>query len=66
MLQTVLFPRSKFSYPTAITWLKNHNLKNNKVDVTPKYLRFRQFPPKRYAQYYTITLKNGIEMVFLR
>ena len=63
MLQTVLFPKSKFSVQSAITWLINHKYTSQKIDSTGKFYRFRQRQPSQGA-YYTVKLPNGIELVY--
>jgi hypothetical protein len=64
MLQTILFPRKIFTLPEAILWLTTHNHRHSKVDITQNFLRFRQMQPSSHGNYYTVTLKNGIEMVY--
>jgi len=63
MLQTILFPRSKFTLPMAMKWLEEHRHKHHKVDITDHFLRFRQSPPG-FKKYYTKTLENGVELVY--
>jgi len=62
-VQTVLFPKSKFSVATAIEWLKKHNYKHKDVDMGDHYLRFRQHQPVPGTRYITKTLPNGVEIV---
>ena len=62
-LQTILFPRSKFTVPQAIRWLNEHRHSHRKIDITDQFLRFRQMPPG-FHKYYTKTLNNGIELVY--
>jgi hypothetical protein len=64
MLQTILFPRKFFTLPEAILWLTTHNYRHSKVDITTNFLRFRQHEPTSHGNYYTVTLKNGVEMVY--
>jgi len=63
MLQTILFPRSKFSVHDATMWLMEHKYHALKVDMTENFLRFRQHAPAG-GRYYTKTLNNGIELVY--
>jgi hypothetical protein len=62
-LQTVLFPKSKFTIAQAIQWLKAHEMKYHKVDTGDHYLRFRQMEPPTGGRYRTKTLPNGVELV---
>ena len=63
MLQTILFPKSKFKMSDALHWILAHGYTAYKVDVTNRFLRFRQREPPSHASYYTVTLPNGIELV---
>jgi hypothetical protein len=62
-LQSILFPKSKFSVTEAVEWLKGHQYKYHKVDTGDKYLRFRQREPIHGGRYRTKTLPNGVELV---
>ena len=62
-VQTVLFPKSKFSIASAVEWLKKHEFKHRDVDLGDKYLRFRQHTPVPGTRYITKTLPNGVELV---
>jgi len=44
-IQSVLIPRERYSLDEAIDYIKEH-FKFKKVDITPKYYRFRQYQPK--------------------
>jgi len=50
-VQSVLMKHQYWTLACAKKWLKAHNLKFLKVDVTPHYLHLRQFSPKRYKTY---------------
>ena len=63
-LQTILFPRSKFSIHDATMWLMEHKYHAVKVDMTEHFYRFRQHDPLGSGRYYTKTLNNGIELVY--
>lgn len=63
MLQTILIPKDKYSLAEAIFWLRSHNYPHPKVDITDKFYRFRQHTPEAHSKYYTMSLRNGIEMV---
>jgi len=64
MLQTVLFPKDKFTVEKAIRWLEAHGHRHNKVDTTEHFHRFRQTPPTGH-RFYTKKLINGIELVYM-
>lgn len=63
MLQTILFPKSRFTYHDAIIWLSRHKYHHKKVDETEHMFRFRQVDPPKGGYYRTITLPNGVELV---
>jgi len=44
--QSVIFAKKDFTITEAKDWLRKHDLKRSKVDVTPNTLRFRQHDPK--------------------
>lgn len=44
-VQTLLFPRAKFTPASATAWARSHGFKSGKVDVTDQYVRIRQLPP---------------------
>jgi len=63
MLQTILFPRAKFTSLEAIKWVKSHGYHFHKIDLTNNFIRIRQMQPPPHGNYYTVKLKNGIELV---
>src|SRR5574341_4162 len=44
-VQTLLFPRTKFTPASASAWARSHGFKSGKIDVTDQYVRIRQLPP---------------------
>lgn len=44
-VQTLMFPRTKFTPATARSWARRYGYKSGKVDITPSYYRIRQLPP---------------------
>lgn len=46
VVQSVVFPESKFDVKSARKWLREHKYKSPKVEKTENTLRFRQLPPK--------------------
>ena len=47
VVQSVVFPDSKYDVKSAKQWLKKHRYKSPKVDIQPNTLRFRQLSPKK-------------------
>lgn len=62
-VQSIVFPRSKYTMAKAIRWLDSHGYKYSKVDATKNTYRFRQRVPKKGAKYYTKKLPNGVSLV---
>lgn len=48
-IQTVIFDKASWDADRARKWLKDHNLRADKVDETEDSLRFRQQDPGRYV-----------------
>jgi hypothetical protein len=63
MIQSILFPKDEFTLLESYDWLRKNGYKNNKVDITENFFRFRQMNPMEGGRYITKTLKNGIELV---
>lgn len=66
-VQTVLFDRGVWSEEEARAWLHNHKFGQRKIDVTERYLRFRQHDPQEFGALRTIEFgefaKHGIKAV---
>lgn len=45
LVQSVIFKKSLFTPAQAISWLQEHEFKNNGIHTTENYHRFRQFDP---------------------
>jgi hypothetical protein len=63
VIQSVLFPKDKFTIQKARKWLRENDHKITKVDKTDNYLRFRQEDPDKFNKYRTKTLPNGVQFV---
>ena len=63
MVQSVIFPKEKFSLPKARKWLKDHHYREQKVDITEHFYRFRQMRPMKGGRYTTIALPNGVQII---
>ncbi len=62
-IQSILFRRSKFTIPEAITWLRLHGHTFAKVDTTTNFYRFRQYTPRPGEKYRTQKITDGVEFV---
>jgi hypothetical protein len=62
-IQSVLFPRNKYTIAQAKKWLFLHKFKHNKIDATDKFYRFRQRAPKLNHHYFIVKLSSGVEFV---
>ena len=65
LIQSIVFPKDKFSQSEAVKWLYKHNYNFGKVDITPHTYRFRQHEPQN-GTYYTETLPNDVKLVILK
>jgi hypothetical protein len=63
MLQSIIFPKSKFSLLESIDWLMTNGYKTLKVHETEDFYRFRQAAPLTGGRYRTKTLDNGVELI---
>lgn len=48
-IQTLIFPKSKFTKESAIAWARSHRMKASKVDETEHSFRIRQLSPRKYS-----------------
>jgi hypothetical protein len=65
-VQTLLFPRPRYSESRAKGWARAHNYLAHKTDITDHYIRLRQRPPSAFksGSFRTITLGNsGVKAV---
>ena len=46
-VQTLIFPKPKFTKDAAVSWAQEHDFKASKVDETGQSFRLRQSPPGR-------------------
>ena len=60
----MLFLRKNWTPKKAITWLKKHKYKHYKIDITDKYLRFRQFDPNKKKKHRIKKITNDIKYIF--
>jgi DNA adenine methylase len=67
-VQSVLFLKSKWTETTASDWLLENSYKIKKVDITEKYLRFRQINPEYlqrtgYTHFVNKKIGKGISLI---
>jgi hypothetical protein len=65
-IQTLLFPKEKFSAGSAIGWTRRHGFKAQKIDTKPNQFHIRQESPERYeaGSFRTIALgDSGVQAV---
>lgn len=65
LVQSIVFPKSKFSQREAIKWIYEHKYEVHKIDITPNFYRFRQHEPSPGAKYISKTLPNGVILVMI-
>lgn len=59
MLQSIVFRRAEMTLKEAYDFLRRHNYKHDKVDITPNTYRFRQHDPVPDARYATKDFPGG-------
>jgi len=65
ILHAILFPKNKFSFDEARSWIKNHNYKYIHNRQTKNIWRFRIKEQIYGYKFYTKVLNNGIEFVYM-
>lgn len=67
IVQSVLLRRDKFSKAEALKWIRDHDYKAGKIDMTNDYYRFRQVEPvdSVAVRYRTISLGDIGQLVVL-
>lgn len=65
LLHAVLFPKTLFRPKQAKQWLKYHNLVYIHNRDTKNIHRFRIREQVKGMQFYTVVLKNGVELVYM-
>lgn len=58
-IQSLVFPKDKFTEAQARAWLKRNNKKSGKIDVTENSFRFRQQDPEGFSRFRTTTLPES-------
>ena len=63
-VKSVLINKKKYSLIDAVKWVLDNNYKiDYEIDETDKYYRFRQYTPRKNANYITKKIKDGIKLV---
>lgn len=64
-IQSILFDKTKWTTAKAKEWAKKKDFKYGNVDVTDKYIRFRQKDPKKYDRMRISDEKSkGIKFIY--
>ncbi len=63
-IQSVLINKRYFTLNEAIQWALGHNFSIHKVDISPKYYRFRQHDPSIYRKLRTKRMNEYITFIF--
>lgn len=62
-VQSLIFPRDKWTKPEARAWLKSHGYKSRSVDETSQSYRFRQEDPDQFDVLRTKSFGDNIKAV---
>lgn len=64
-IQSVIIDKRIFTKRRADNYIKKNNYKNQKVDITKNFYRYRQLPPKDNYKYRMKDLNNGVKLVLI-
>ncbi len=64
IIQSILFKKSVYTMSDVLKWLRTHNTRTIKIDITSNYYRCRQIDPSElkdlgYTHYYTNKINDG-------
>lgn len=62
-IQSVLFPKNKFTKKLCRAWLSHHDLKLKKIHETENYYKFRQMSKKIFKSFSIKLLSNSIKLI---
>lgn len=62
-IQSIILRKSKFTQREAEEWIRKHNYKLTRPDVTRDFYRFRQHTPIPNVHYRTVELGTDGEMI---
>lgn len=63
IIQSLIFPRKRYSNEQAKKWAKDHGYTSKKMNVTDNFIRLRQKEPNIFKTFKTIVLGNGIKAI---
>jgi len=65
-IQTLIFPKSKFTRQQALSWAKKHGFKHYTSNIDPNTIRVRQFPPNLIKKTLgTFEVDKGIKALYV-
>ena len=62
-IQSLLFPKDKYSVESAKAWAKKYGFKNAKIAVNDNFIRMRQKEPGRFKSFRTFTLGEDVKAI---
>ncbi len=62
-VQSLMFAKHLWTVPKAVEWLDKHGFDYEKVDITDRYIRFRQFPPRGRMRTVAFSEEDGIKAI---
>lgn len=66
-LQTLIFPRDKYTRQQALDWSKEHGFKHYSSRVTKHSIRIRQFPPNQIERVLgTFNLGKDVKALYVK
>ncbi len=70
-IQSVIFDKKIYDKKRAERWLKRNGFRTSYYNKSPytqttNFLRYRQFTPSKYPNYYTINKTKGIKYIMGR
>lgn len=65
VIQSVLFNKKHYTIPSSRKWLREHDMKENKVHITDENYRWRQVEPNPRKKYRIGKINKGIKFVYM-
>jgi len=62
-VQSLLFDKTRWTAKEAKAWIEKHNYVHPKTHTTDKYIRFRQYAPRKNERYKTVMFGKGIKAI---
>jgi len=63
IIQSIILRKDRFTQREAERWIREHNYKLTKPDITRDFYRFRQHTPLPNVHYRTVELGKDGEMI---